>query len=446
MLDGYLDMTKELDKARHFLRTRKYNEVLDIISKVEKQNEISKKLKDRIFDLKIRALNGLGRIDEMYNELEQDIENYTKKGDWLNVLDSMILKIRIKFDESKKDDLFEITDEGLKNLKKIKELTPELLERKAWLLYWKGNTHNWSLDNKNAIKFLKQTLKLAKEISNKEIMGLSLHQLGVVYGRLSDFKLSIKYMTQALEIFEKLGDKEKIAHLYRNLSVSHSFRGEYKLVREYSYKFIDLVGETPHVLLGIANSYWHEGELDKGLELMSEGLNRVQDQLENPDERPFVLFFKGNLLSRKGELDKALEIYHKAIKISIEKSDQSQPWGYYDVGIATCHLLKGELNEAMEYAMEALDKFGRTNTKYGLGFAHSLLMKINYEMDDLMNALVHAQSSLDYRQEIGNKHEMALTLRWIIKMLVEEGNLEEANANFEQMKKLVKTTDDRMTN
>ncbi|NHK31660.1 MAG: tetratricopeptide repeat protein [Asgard group archaeon] len=438
-------MEKELDKARHFLRTKKYDDVLDIISKVEKQNKISLKLRDRIFDLKIGALNGLGRIDEMYKELKQNIDNHTKKNDWLNVLDSMILKIRIKFIELKKDDLLEIADEGLEILKKIKELTPKLLERKAWLLYWKGNTYTWSGDSKRAIKFLKQALKFAKEISNKEIMGLSLHLLGVVYGTLSDFELSIEYMTQALEIFEKLGDKEKIAHLYRHLGVSHSFRGEYKIARDYSYKFIDLIGETPLVLLGIADSYWREGELDKGLELMSDGLKRVHDQLENPDERPLVLFFQGNLLSRKGELDKALEIYHKAVKISIQKNDRSQPWGYYDVGIATCHLLKGELNEALEYAMEALDKFGRTNTKYGLGFAHSLLMKIYYELDDLMNALIHAQSSLDYRQEIGNKHEMALTLRWIIKMLVEEGNLDEANAYFEQMKKLVKTTDDRMT-
>ncbi|NHJ32259.1 MAG: hypothetical protein FK732_05310 [Asgard group archaeon] len=61
-----MKMEKELDKARNFLRTKKYDDVLDIISKVEKQNEISLKLKDRIFDLKIGALNGLGRIDEMY--------------------------------------------------------------------------------------------------------------------------------------------------------------------------------------------------------------------------------------------------------------------------------------------------------------------------------------------------------------------------------------------
>ncbi|NHJ32258.1 MAG: tetratricopeptide repeat protein, partial [Asgard group archaeon] len=357
----------------------------------------------------------------------------------------MILKIRIKFIELKKDDLLEIADEGLEILKQIKKKTPDLLVRKAWLLYWKGNTFTWSFDKDNTIKFLKLSLKLAKELSNQEIKGLSLHRLGVVYGSLSDFERSINYMTQALEIYEKLCDKRMIAHLYQNLSVSHSFRGEYKLNREYSYKVIDLAGETPHILLGIADSYWREGELEKGLELMSQGLERLKDQLENPDEHTLVLFFQGNLLSRKGELDKALEKYHKAINISIQKSDRSQPWGYYDIGIATCHLHKGELNEAMEYAMEALDKFGRTKTKYGLGFAHSLLSKIHYEKDDIINALINAQSSLEYRSEIGNKQEMALTLRWIIKLLVEEGNLEEVNAYFEQIKELAKTTDDRMT-
>ncbi|NHJ39721.1 MAG: tetratricopeptide repeat protein, partial [Asgard group archaeon] len=438
-------MEKELDKARYFLRTKKYNEVLDIISKVEKQDETSAIIKDRIFDLKTQTLYKLGRIEEAYQEIERDIIEFTGKKDWVQVLDSMILKIRIKFIESKKDDLLEIADEGLEILKQIKKITPDLLVRKAWLLYWKGNTFTWSIENDNAIKFLKLSLKLAKELSNQEIKGLSLHRLGVVYGFLSDFEKSINYMTQALEIYEKLGDKGTIAHLYQNLSISYSFRGEYKLSREYSYKFIDLVGETPHILLGIADSYWREGELDKGLELLSKGLERLQNQLENPDEHPLVLFFQGNLLSRKGELNKALDKYHKAIKISIQKSDSSQPWGYYDIGISTCHLLKGELNEAMEYAMEALDKFGRNNKKYGLGLAHSLLMKVYYEKNDMMNALVHAQSSLDYRQEIGNKHEMALTLRWIIKLLIEEGNLEEANTYFEQIKALNKTTDDRMT-
>lgn len=92
--------------------------------------------------------------------------------------------------------------------------------------------------------------------------------------------------------------------------------------------------------------------------------------------------------------------------------------------------------------MEALEKFESSGTKYGLGWAHFLLTQIHYEKDDYINALVHAQSSLDYRKDIGNKQEMALTLRWIITLLLEEKNFDCADSYLEQIKELTESTDD----
>ena len=135
-------------------------------------------------------------------------------------------------------------------------------------------------------------------------------------------------------------------------------------------------------------------------------------------------------------------MYTTIIEISTHKKVRDQPWAYFDIGMASCYLYKGELNDALEYAEEALMKFERNKQKYGLGWTHYLLARIHYEKNDPFNSLVHAQSSLDYRQEIANKQEMALTLRWIITLLLEDKNFEEANSFFEQMKEIAKTSDD----
>jgi tetratricopeptide (TPR) repeat protein len=234
-----------------------------------------------------------------------------------------------------------------------------------------------------------------------------------------------------------------LASLYQNLSITHALKGEHKKSREYAYKHTEIFGEEiPLIIIGIGDSFWREGELEKGLEYMEKGIERVREQLENPDEHQLILFNTANLLLRKGEIQKALDKYKKCIEISTNKKVRDQPWFYFDIGMASCYLYKGELNEALEYAQEALEKCEKISYKYGLGWVHYLLARIYYEKNEIMKALVHSQSSLDYRQEIGNKQEMALSLRWIITLLLENHDFEEANSFFEQLKKIAKEIDD----
>jgi len=439
-------MEKEFEKAKNLLITRKYSELLDVVGKIEKQDKLDEEQKDKVQDYRMRALIRSGRVEEVYKKLDQEIKDYTLKKDWINVLDSIIWKVRaIVIEFKNKDMLISTIDEGLEIVKQISKMTPELLRRKAWLYYWKGNFFIFTDERKKAIKNFQLAVNIAEEISDLEIKGLSLQRLGVAYGGLSNLELSIKYLTKALEIYKKL-EKTDIANLYQNLSITYALKGEYKKSRENAYKHTEILGrEVPIIIIGIGDSYWREGELEKGLEYMEKGIERVREQLENPDEDQLILYNTANLLLRKGEIQKAQDKYKKCIEISTKYKVRDQPWFYFDIGLASCYLYKGELNEALEYAQEALEKCEKISNKYALGWVHYLLARIFYEKNESFTALVHAQSSLDYRQEIGNKQEMALTLRWIITLLLENQDYDEAINHFDQLKELAKNTDDMIT-
>lgn len=214
-------MEEEFEKAKKLFITRKYLELLNLIDEIENKYELDEEQKDGILELRIKALNGLGRIDEVINDLDQKIKDYTKKKDWINVLDSILWKVRTRFIEFKfKDKLMSTIDEGLEIIKHIKKMTPELLRRKAWLYHWKGNCFIFADERKKAIKNFQLAVDIAEEISDLEIKGQSLQRLGVAYGGLGDLELSIEYLTKALEIYKKIEKTDTIASLYQNLSIT----------------------------------------------------------------------------------------------------------------------------------------------------------------------------------------------------------------------------------
>jgi tetratricopeptide (TPR) repeat protein len=118
--------------------------------------------------------------------------------------------------------------------------------------------------------------------------------------------------------------------------------------------------------------------------------------------------------------------------------------GLSHIGIANVYYFRGELEIAIEHATEALRIFESIERKYGLGWAHFSLMKIYHEKNDYENALLHGQICLDLRMAMGNKQDIAQTLRFLITFLLEKESYDKSDTYLKQLEDLALTTDNKI--
>jgi len=424
-------------------KARKFDECLNTVLDLEKQNDLSVGQKKIITDFKIRTYINLNRFSEAHNIFDRAIEIYSKNKDWEKVLENLISKIRMINAEGKFKEALELVEQGELVLKRINKLTAGLIESKGWLLYWRGFVYNWFYKTKESVEYFHVSLDFAEKNALDDIKGQTLHWLGNGYGSLGDYDLALKYQKQALHYFKEIEDEFNIAHLLHNISVIYAEKGEYKKSREYMNKRFKIFGEYPHGIASIGDSYWREGEIEKGLEYMERGLEKAREHFKNAEENPIVQFILANLNGRKGNQEEAMKLYQKILSLD-GKTPFRSLIGFSYVGISNIHFHRGELDKAINHAQRALKIFEVFGGKYGMGWAHFVLSKINYEKNDYENALLHAQTCLDLRMAMGNKQDISQSIRFLITFLLEKESFDETDMYLDQLEELVSTTDNRI--
>jgi len=349
-------MEDGLEEIMSLFKARKFEECLNGVLDFEKQNNLSSNQKKKISDIRIQSFINLEKFTEAHNIYDHAINKYSESKDWENVLENLIYKIRILNGEWKLKEALEVIDQVESILKQVKKLTAGLIESKGWLLYWKGFIHHFLYKTKESIEYLHESLDFAENNSLNVIKGQTLHWLGNGYGVLGEYDLALKYKNQALQHFKELGDERNVAHLLHNISITYAEKGEYKKTRECFKERFKITGEYPHAIAAIGDSYWREGELEKGLEYIERGLEKLSEQFKNIDKNFIVSFIIANLYSRIGKMDEAMELYKKTIELA-SVFPRLTTIGYCNVGISTVYFFRGELENALEHAKEALRIF-----------------------------------------------------------------------------------------
>lgn len=436
-------MEEALEKVMSLFKARKFDESLKIVLEIEKLNNLKAKQKKKISDIKIESFVNLGEFNEAKNLFDQAIEKHSNDKEWGKVLENLISKIRILNGEEKFKEILAVVDQGESILKQIKELSGGEIESKGWLLYWRGFALFRLYKRKESIEWLHKSLDFAESNTLYDIKGQTQHWLGNCYSVLGEYDLSFKYKEDALQYFKEIGDEFNIANLIHTIGVTYAEMGEYKKARECYEERFKIFGEYPIGIAYIGDTYWREGELDKGLEYTKLGLEKIREQFKDIDKNDIVTFILANLHNRMGKKDEALKLYKKTIEIA-SLLPRLGVLGLSNIGISNVYYFLGELEIAIEHAMEALRIFESIERKYGIGWAHFSLMKIYHEKNDYENALLHGQICLDLRMAMGNKQEIAQTLRFLITFLLEKESYDKTDSYMKQFEELALTTDNRI--
>jgi tetratricopeptide (TPR) repeat protein len=438
-------LQKELEKAITFYKKRNYNDCLNVLLEIEKRNNLDENFANQISKYKLLSLLSLQRFAEAHALYDQQIENYSKNNKWEKVLESYLAKIRIYIWEWKREQAMMFVTQGEKILEQIDNLTPALIAKKGLFLFWKGHINFLQYHVQESIKLLQQAIAFSDKHSLPETKHHSMHRMALALGFLGKYQQAIEMLKKVLHYFKENGNDLATAGILHNLGVFYAEKGEYQKSRQLFEEKALLVGQTPHDIAAIGDSCWREGEPEKGLELMEQGIGKIKQQLQDEYQNAIYHFILGNLYSRKGEYDRAKQCYQKTIAIS-EKLNELSLIGFSKIGIAIFYYQSGELEKAKKYGLTALQIFENIDRKYGLGWAHFILAKIYYEKLEKEKAFSHANRCLDLRMAMANKQDMALILRDLLIFLLEDNKFDEIDDFFHQLEVLAKEKNNRIIN
>ncbi|HUU77407.1 MAG TPA: tetratricopeptide repeat protein [candidate division Zixibacteria bacterium] len=435
-------MEEGLVKVENLIKAHKHAECFEAIEEMEKLNNLTKAQKKKISSYKVNCYIGLRKFSEAYAEFDQAIEKYTKEKNWELVLENYTNKIRTKFNEGKNEDALKLIEEGFMIIDQTGKLTTALIEKKGELIFWKGHIYLFSNNKDEALKYLQEAIDFAEKNNLDKTLNHAKHRLGNLYSFLGEYEIALQLTEEAYNYFNEKNDKFIAAGIIHNLGVTYAEVGEYKKSRECFEKKAEIVDPTPHDIAAIGDSYWREGDIEKGIEEMEKGLEKIRTIFKNGEKHSVYQFIQANLFLRIGKHDEALELYNDLI--SRAQNNLGYPGGFYLIGIAHVYYHKGELDTAIDYAQRALDIAEKANMRYGVGYGHFILGKIYIEKGETEKALHHLQSSLDLRLAMGNKNDLSLTFRELITFLLDNESLEDVDEYFDQLEQIASTTDSRV--
>jgi len=399
--------------------------------------------KNEAVELKIISLLKLKKFASAQSIIDQAIDSNIKVIDWEKILVHLIDLIEITHKEIKFEEALVMIKKGEEILQQAEKHSLELIDKKGRLLFLKGLMVFRLEKTKEAIKYLHKSIDYAEKHSLYDIKYQAMHRVSVGYVYLGEHDVFLNLASQALQYFRVKENKSMVIDIIHNFATVYATIGDYKKAREYWEQKMEIEGETPRNIGSIGDTYWREGELEKGLELMETSLEKIRATTENADEDPIFLFNIANLNSRKGNHNLALEKYQKTIS-AIGSAPRYALIGYSHIGISNVYYHRGELNTAMIHGEKALKIFERFEGKYGMGWAYFVLSKIYYEMANVEKTLYHLQASLDLRMIIGNKLDISLTIRDLITYMLENESLDEIDDYFNQLKKIATTNDNKI--
>jgi tetratricopeptide (TPR) repeat protein/predicted amidohydrolase len=281
----------------------------------------------------------------------------------------------------------------------------DLKAKKAILLSHSGIIHWYRGELDRAQECHEDGLRIREELDDKEGIAVAYNNLGLVYWSKGNLNQATDFYKRSLAISEELGDEKAVSRVLNNLANISSSNGELDQALDYLQqslaikKRISTKQDIATALINIGATYRLLGNLDRASEYYNKSL-AIQDGLSIGPEFALTLHNIGEIYSIKGELDYALEFYQRSLLI------------YDDMG-------------QKEGIALALGNIGECLTRQG-----------NPE-----SAFEYYQRSLNISEDMGNSRLMAVVLKEIVSLALDNNDTALANESLSKLEAINKTSD-----
>lgn len=291
-------------------------------------------------------------------------------------------------------------------------------------------------DNRQALRYLFQSLEPAREIKDSALLSQCFNNLGYMYKLIGNIDSSLFFYKKSLSIKEKLGDKKLLGYAYINIGYIYHQHVNSSVGMSYYRKALQTTNET-----GDSN-------------LRSEALNNIAyvfKELRNFDSAYFYfnegykLAFKSNKKSLqakllnslssldelKGNYDKALSRLNESLEIDKELNNAENLSIVYE-RIASVYIKKKDFKKANEFAKQALEIAKAHKLPDAMLSAYFDVSKSCFGLKDYYNAYLNYENYTLIKDSIFNIRNSALLTENEAKYQNEKkqlqiGNLEKEN-------------------
>ncbi|MBC7879592.1 MAG: tetratricopeptide repeat protein [Anaerolineales bacterium] len=240
------------------------------------------------------------------------------------------------------------------------------------------------LSPRRRIPILETALNAARRLKDKQIEGIHLGSLGLVYAALGNARKGIEFYEQRMVIAREIGDRQGEGNALGNLGVAYKNLGDARKAIEFHEQALvifreisDRRGEGAFLgNLGVA--YAALGDARKAIEFFDQALVIDRD-IGNFQGEGTILGNLGNAYAALGDARKAIEFYEQALVINRVIGDRQGEGGFL-INLGLAHADLGDARKAIEFYQQALfivreigDRRGEGNALGNLGSAYVVL-------------------------------------------------------------------------
>ncbi|MFX0080907.1 MAG: tetratricopeptide repeat protein [Candidatus Hodarchaeota archaeon] len=359
---------KQLADVKQLMYKAKFDEALDIIENLEKQELF--KPEDELLSLILRGKIYLYR-GEPWNTIEISEKAYQlsqKLGKSTESIDALILKARALFGK-KTHDSFVFIKEAENLLTALTNKSSKSYSNlKADILYFKSRLYRHKNDYNNELESIFQCLALREKIGKKIDIADTLLAIGYAYRTGLKLDKALDYATKSLTLQEELRNPYGIANsLY-------------------------LVG---HI-------YFEKGNFDKAVKFLNQSISIKES---SPNIKHYAYQYLGVITYNRGELEKALKNFKKAA-LYAEKIHNISRLVMSLVWIGQVYYYREEYDQAKKFFERSLALCEKYN--YFIAMQTSLynlvILNLEKNLDEQAQMyLRHLKKIVDQIEQMGTK-------------------------------------------
>lgn len=268
-----------------------------------------------------------------------------------------------------------------------------------------GYYYDMQGDVPKALSFYNKSLKIKKEVGDKEGVAVALHNIGHVYLLQGNISYALECFRKSLKLHEEVGNKSGIAASLHSLGGVYSGQGDIPKALEYYHRSLKIRVEISDkhgvsaCLNNIGEIYRKQADYPKALEYYQKGLI-IQEEIGFIEGVAVSLNNIGWIYNAMGDTSKTLEYYHKSLKIFEETGNKRRMASPLTL-IGVIYSENGNLSKALEYFQKALKIRVEIGDKEGESFNLSGLGNVELQNNNLTSAASYGIRSLTLAQEIG---------------------------------------------
>ena len=278
---------------------------------------------------------------------------------------------------------------------------PDESGERLTLLHTLGDLYADIGDTSAALRFYLDARLESEETGDFEALALTLHSIGLLYGREEAYDLATASLEESLSLFQEIGRGGMELRVMRNLGAIHLSAGEIDRARECELRALtvgDLLGD--HV--SAAAAMITLGEIAERQQRPAEALSfyiRASERLDGSDEHGLfttALLGAGRTYYEIGQREPALHVLEQGLAIAREIDDPG---------------LQSRFHHALSRTFESLGRY-----RIGLEHLHSyILLNESFSSLEQRRTIAELQMRFDLErrmkeEELRQQHDVTRTM------------------------------------